>query len=112
MAWERLRRARPGWRWWGRRSRREQAHWGVAVVTLLVTIGFSVYLQNRGLLGMLLFLRYEVVLAFLSFGAAAVLIRAVGQRAVIVGAGVERMRVAHRFVRVGHKGSRGLRQGC
>jgi uracil permease len=29
------------------------AHWGVAIITLLVTIGFSVYLQNRGLLGML-----------------------------------------------------------
>lgn len=29
------------------------AHWGIAIVTLLVTIGFSVYLQNRGLLGML-----------------------------------------------------------
>lgn len=29
------------------------AHWGIAIVTLLVTVGFSVYLQNRGLLGML-----------------------------------------------------------
>lgn len=29
------------------------AHWGVAFVTLLVTVVFSVYLQNRGLLGML-----------------------------------------------------------
>jgi uracil permease len=29
------------------------AHWGVAIITLLVTIGFSVYLQNRGVWGML-----------------------------------------------------------
>jgi uracil permease len=29
------------------------AHWLVAFITLLVTIGFSVYLQNRGFIGML-----------------------------------------------------------
>lgn len=29
------------------------AHWGVSLITLLVTILFSVYLQNRGFLGML-----------------------------------------------------------
>lgn len=29
------------------------AHWGVSLLTLLVTILFSVYLQNRGFLGML-----------------------------------------------------------
>lgn len=29
------------------------AHWGVAFVTLIVTVAFSVYLQGRGLLGML-----------------------------------------------------------
>lgn len=29
------------------------AHWGVAFITLIVTVVFSVYLQNRGLLGML-----------------------------------------------------------
>jgi len=29
------------------------ANWAVALITLLVTVGFSVYLQNRGLLGML-----------------------------------------------------------
>jgi uracil permease len=29
------------------------AHWGIAFITLIVTIAFSVYLQNRGLLGML-----------------------------------------------------------
>ncbi len=29
------------------------ANWPVALITLLVTVGFSVYLQNRGLLGML-----------------------------------------------------------
>jgi uracil permease len=29
------------------------AHWGVAIVTLLVTILFSVYLQGRGFIGML-----------------------------------------------------------
>jgi uracil permease len=29
------------------------ANWLVALITLLVTVGFSVYLQNRGLLGML-----------------------------------------------------------
>ncbi len=29
------------------------AHWGVAFITLIVTVAFSVYLQNRGLLGML-----------------------------------------------------------
>ncbi|MGZ9225669.1 MAG: uracil-xanthine permease family protein [Anaerolineales bacterium] len=29
------------------------ANWGVAIITLLVTILFSVYLQNRGFLGML-----------------------------------------------------------
>lgn len=28
-------------------------HWLVAIITLLVTVAFSVYLQNRGLLGML-----------------------------------------------------------
>ncbi len=28
-------------------------HWGVAFITLVVTVVFSVYLQNRGLLGML-----------------------------------------------------------
>src|SRR5215216_3690334 len=30
-----------------------RAHWGVSLLTLLVTILFSVYLQNRGFLGML-----------------------------------------------------------
>ncbi len=29
------------------------AHWGVALITLLVTVAFSVYLQGKGLLGML-----------------------------------------------------------
>lgn len=29
------------------------AHWGVAFVTLIVTVAFSVYLQGRGLIGML-----------------------------------------------------------
>ena len=29
------------------------AHWGLALITLLVTVIFSVYLQNRGLLGVL-----------------------------------------------------------
>jgi uracil permease len=29
------------------------ANWGVAFITLIVTVAFSVYLQNRGLLGML-----------------------------------------------------------
>jgi uracil permease len=29
------------------------AHWGVALVTLVVTVAFSVYLQGKGLLGML-----------------------------------------------------------
>jgi len=29
------------------------AHWGLAFITLIVTVAFSVYLQNRGLLGML-----------------------------------------------------------
>jgi uracil permease len=28
-------------------------HWFISILTLIVTIGFSVYLQNRGLLGML-----------------------------------------------------------
>lgn len=29
------------------------ANWGVALITLLVTVGFSVYLQGKGLIGML-----------------------------------------------------------
>ncbi|MBM4424012.1 MAG: xanthine permease [Chloroflexi bacterium] len=29
------------------------AHWGVALITLIVTVAFSVYLQGKGLLGML-----------------------------------------------------------
>lgn len=37
------------------------AHWGVAIITLLVTVVFSVYLQNRGLLGMLPILLGAVV---------------------------------------------------
>jgi uracil permease len=37
------------------------ANWGIAFITLLVTVAFSVYLQNRGLLGMLPILLGAVV---------------------------------------------------
>lgn len=37
------------------------AHWGVAFVTLIVTVAFSVYLQGKGLLGMLPILLGAVV---------------------------------------------------
>ncbi len=45
------------------------AHWGVAFITLILTIAFSVYLQGKGLLGMLpillgAFAGYLVSLAF------------------------------------------------
>jgi uracil permease len=38
-----------------------QAHWGVAVITLLITILFSVYLRGRGFLGMVPILLGAVV---------------------------------------------------
>lgn len=46
------------------------ANWLVALITLLVTVAFSVYLQNRGLLGMLPILLGAVVgyLASIPFG--------------------------------------------
>ncbi len=37
------------------------ANWGIAFITLIVTVAFSVYLQNRGLLGMLPILLGAVV---------------------------------------------------
>lgn len=46
------------------------AHWGVAFITLIVTVAFSVYLQNRGLLGMLPILLGAIVgyIAAIPFG--------------------------------------------
>ncbi len=46
------------------------ANWGLAFITLLVTVVFSVYLQNRGLLGMLPILFGAIVgyLVALAFG--------------------------------------------
>jgi uracil permease len=38
-----------------------RAHWGIALVTLVVTVCFSVYLQNAGLVGMLPLLLGAVV---------------------------------------------------
>lgn len=46
------------------------AHWGIAFITLMVTILFSVYLQGRGLLGMLPILLGAIVgyLVAMAFG--------------------------------------------
>ena len=54
------------------------AHWGVALITMVVTIAFSVYLQGKGLIGMLPILLGAIVgyvvsifLGLVNFGAVA-----------------------------------------
>ncbi|NIV32767.1 MAG: xanthine permease, partial [Anaerolineae bacterium] len=59
------------------------AHWGVALITLLVTIVFSVYLQGRGFIGMIPVLLGAVVGYIVAIPFGLVDFSAVGQAAIV-----------------------------
>ncbi len=60
-----------------------EAHWGVAIITLFVTVMFSVYLQGRGFIGMLPVLLGAIVGYLIAWGVGLVDFSPIAQHALI-----------------------------